>query len=81
MAEPWSEGPTGRRRRLLINDWSYSKIKKIKVLDFFFNFRDIVWKGKTITVEYDLFTGMTKRWMESDNLTKQEALDLAFSMY
>lgn len=53
--------------------------KKIEVLDFYFNFRDIVWKGKTITVEYDLFRGMIQDWMERDKLTKEEALDLAFS--
>ncbi len=62
-----------------LNEWSHGKIKKIEVLDFFLNFRDIVWKGKTLTVEYDLFTMMIKQWM-GDGMTKEQALDLAFEI-
>lgn len=62
-----------------LNEWSNGKSKKIIVLDFFFNFRDIVWKGKTLTVEYDLFMMMIKQWID-DGMTKEQALDLAFEM-
>lgn len=62
-----------------LNEWSNGKKIKIPVLDFFFNFRDVQWKGKTITVEYELFTMMVKQWI-SDGMTKEEALDLMFDM-
>lgn len=62
-----------------INQWSYGKIKKIPVLDFFFNMRDVQWKGKVQTVEYDLMTGMITQWMK-DGMSKEEALDLMFEI-
>lgn len=62
-----------------LNEWSSGKVTKIQVLDFFFNFRDIVWKGKTLTVEYDLFMMLIKQWIDG-GMTKEQALDLAFEM-
>lgn len=62
-----------------LNKWSHNKIKKIRICDFFFDMRDVSWKGKTITVEYDLFMGIIKQWV-ADGMTKEEALDLAFEM-
>lgn len=62
-----------------LNSWSNKRTIKIPVLDFFFNFRDVQWKGKTITVEYELFTLMVKQWV-ADGMTKEQALDLMFDM-
>lgn len=62
-----------------VNAWSHGKIKKIKVVDFFFNFRDIVWKDKVLEVEYDLFTGLIKQWI-TEGMSKEQAIDLFFEM-
>lgn len=63
-----------------LNQWSKNKKLKIEVLDFYFNPRDVSWKGKTIhTCDYELFTMMVKQWI-SDGMTKEEALDLMFEM-
>lgn len=63
-----------------LNEWSKNKIKRIEVLDYLLNPRDVSWKGKTITTcDYELFTLMVKQWI-SEGMTKEEALDLMFEM-
>lgn len=66
------------------NPWSNGKTKKIEVLDFFFNMRDVQWKGKVLTVEYDLFMGLVQQMMKGNlvapPMTKEEALDEIFEM-
>lgn len=58
-----------------MNEWSNGKVIRIEIRDF----RDVQWKGKSIHVEYNLFTMMIRQWMDK-GMTKEEALDLAFDM-
>ena len=60
-----------------LNTWSNNATKKIEINDFYFNMRDVQWKGQTANVEYDLFTMLIKQWI-GDGMTKEEALDLFF---
>lgn len=62
-----------------MNSWSNKKRIKIPVLDFFFNMRDVQWKGKVQTVDYDLMTMIVQSWI-SEGMTKEEALDLMFEI-
>lgn len=62
-----------------LNTWSNGKVKKIEVLDFFFNMKDVQWKGKVQTVEYDLMTMLIKQWM-SEGMSREQALDLMFDI-
>jgi hypothetical protein len=62
-----------------VNEWSTGKVIHVEIKDFFLNFRDVQWKGKSIHVEYDLFLMMIRQWMDG-GMTKEEALDLAFDM-
>ena len=61
------------------NAWTAGKRKRIEVLDFYFNWRTVKWKDKTLEVEYDIFTGLVQQWIEG-GMTKEEALDLMFDM-
>lgn len=78
-----------------VNRWSYDKPLKVKVYDdspeFRINMRPVTWKGRTIVVEYELFMGMIRDWIrgysvnvpgvhKNDPMTKEEALDFAFSV-
>lgn len=42
--------------------------------------KDVQWKGKTQTVEYDLFRMMVSKWV-SEGMTKEEVLDLMLVIY
>lgn len=54
--------------------------RKIEVCDFYFDMRDVQWKGQTINVEYELFQMLIKQWMTDNNWTKEQALDEFFQM-
>lgn len=70
-----------------INQWSYGKVVKVDVADFYFNPRWITWKGmKEWVCDYELFTMLIASWIKGDKwgnskpMTKEEALDLYFEM-
>jgi len=42
--------------------------------------RDVQWKGKVLTVEYELFTMLIKDWMDRNQWSKERALDEFFEL-
>lgn len=62
------------------NQWSKNKVKKIEIVDFYFDMRDVQWKGKVLTVEYELFTMLIKDWMDRNQWSKERALDEFFEL-
>lgn len=72
---------------LSFNQWSYGKVVKLEVMDFYFNPRWITWKGaKTWVADFELFTMLISSWLKGDRwsnskaMTKEEALDEYFEM-
>lgn len=42
--------------------------------------KPVVWKGKEVVVEYDMFMLVIKGWMKDYNISKEKALDEFFEM-
>lgn len=66
-----------------INQWSFGKTLKLEVDDGLYRpvRREVQWKGQSMVVyDYELFVGIIQDWMKRDNMTKDQALDLAFEM-
>ena len=61
-----------------LNPWSDGKIIKIPVYNWGFDFQPVTWKGKTISLEYELFIMLVKYMMQEYSWTKERALDEIF---
>lgn len=64
----------------MINEWSYKRPRKIDVADFFLNFGDIIWKGRSINVELELHKMLVRQWMRESGKTYAEIMDEIFEM-
>ena len=65
---------------VVINKWSYIRPRKIDVADFFLNFGDIIWKGRSINVELELHKMLVRQWMRESGKTYAEIMDEIFEM-
>ena len=64
----------------VINKWSYKRPEKIEVVDYFLNFGDIIWKGRSMNVELGLHKMITRDIMKRTGMTYAEVMDEAFEM-
>ncbi|NBU34807.1 hypothetical protein EBS40_09380, partial [bacterium] len=58
-----------------MNKWSFKRPRKIDVADFFLNFGDIIWKGRSINVELELHKMLVRQWMRDTGKTYAEIMD------
>lgn len=63
-----------------MNLWSHKRPKKIEVVDYFLNFGDIIWKGRSMNVELGLHKMITRDIMKRTGMTYAEVMDEAFEM-
>lgn len=58
-----------------MNAWSNGKVIKIPVHDHSFDFQEVEWRGKVITVEFELFKMLVKDCMDRYGWSRDQALD------
>jgi len=62
-----------------LNPWTHGKRIQIYVTEWGWDMREVSWKGKTITVEYELFIMLVKDLMKRYNWSKEQVLDELFN--